>query len=69
MLRIRIEDNVPFAAFRWRGVTGEDAAGCAVRAGRGLRGGAGDIVIGSGLPADGAEGFGCVLEGLLRASR
>jgi hypothetical protein len=26
MLRIRIEDNGPFAAFRWRGVTGEDAA-------------------------------------------
>jgi hypothetical protein len=26
MLRIRIEDKGPIAAFRWRGVTGDDAA-------------------------------------------
>ncbi len=139
MLRIRIEDNGPFAAFRWRGVTGEVAApaqfgvsrrtrrplrrafsvlavrllvptekaqsvrdiggavgrphvallggsdvtafsvpdalpldawpGCVMRVGVGSEEGPGDTVIGSGLPADGAEGFGRVLEGLPRASR
>jgi trehalose 6-phosphate phosphatase len=138
MLRIRIEDEGPIAAFRWRGVPGEDAGlarlqgvaerrgslssggarcwrcGCPCRSERGSRcatwwwragrvalfggsevtasdalgalvadGGLGsavrvgvrseegprDIVMRSGLLADGAGGFARVLEGLLRAAR
>lgn len=62
MLRIRIEDNGPVAAFRWRGVPAEDTAltchqGVAEETGR------------ARLLAGGVEGFARVAEGLLRAAR
>lgn len=62
MLRLRIEDKGPIAAFRWRGVPGEAAApachqGVAEEAGR------------AGFLAGGVEGFARVVEGLLRAAR
>src|SRR5579859_2818935 len=62
MLRIRIEDKGPIAAFRRRGVPGGDTAlarheGVAAEAGR------------AGFLAGGVEGFARVVEGLLRAAR
>jgi len=85
VLRIRIGDKGPIAAFRWRGVPGEDAALGYLpgRRGGGGRGGARrpagrkvlevrppvPIVIRAAFLADGAEGSAGVLEGLLGAAR
>jgi hypothetical protein len=65
MLRIRIEDRGPIAAFRWRGVPGEDAARAGGRSEEGQR----DAVMRADLLAGGAEGFARVVEGLLRVVR
>jgi hypothetical protein len=62
MLRIRIKDEGSYRGFRWRGVSGEEAAlAChqdvAEEAGP------------AGLLAGGVEGFARVVESLLRAAR
>ncbi len=77
MLRMRIEDRSPIAAFRWHGMPGEDAAlarlqGC--RGGGGARRSVGvrseegprDIVMRADFLAGGVEGFARVLEALPR---
>jgi len=65
MLRIGIEDKCPAAAFRWHGVSGEDAARAGGRSEEGLR----DAVMRAELLAGDEEGFARVVEGPLRAVR
>ena len=65
MLRVRIEDKGRVAAFRRRGVPGEDAARAGGRSEEGLR----DAILRTDLLAGCVEGFARVAEGLLRAVR
>lgn len=64
MLRIRIEHESPFTAFRWRGAPGEDAAPTRPQRRRKLL-----KVQPPGFLAGGAEGFARVLDGPPRAAR